>query len=149
MNNPRMAAAPKRATATPRRGRPKSNPLPRQEQLRVAKRAERARLRAMGVRHYPVKLPRNAVERLKAGMKAPGFAARLHAFLEETVIPLRDYPSLAALAWNRTDAFVTDEEAFRLYERNWRFVDAKTMPPNERALLARLTAKYGKGVLNV
>ena len=144
-----MTIAAKRTTATPRRGRPKSNPLPRQEQLRLAKRAERARLYAMGVKHYPLKLPRNAVERLKAGMKTPGFAARLHAFLEEAVISLHDYPNLAALAWNRTDAFVTDEEAFRLYERNWRFVDSKSMPPHERALLARLTEKYGKGVLNV
>ena len=144
-----MTISAKRTAAPPRRGRPKSNPLPRQEQLRLAKRAERARLRAMGVRHYPVKLPRNAVERLKAGLKTPGFAARLHAFLEDTVIHLQDYPNLAALAWNRTDSFVTDEEAFRLYERNWRFVDTKTMPLHERTLLARLTAKYGKGVLNV
>ena len=62
---------------------------------------------------------------------------------------MRDYPNLAAVAWSRTDAYVTDEEAFRLYERNWRFVDTRTMPPRERALIARLTAKYGNGVLNV
>lgn len=144
-----MTTAVKRRAGPPRRGRPKSNPLPRREQLRLAKRAERARLRASGVTQYPVKLPRNAAERLKAGMKAPGFAARLHAFLEETVISVRDYPNLAAVMWNRTDAFVTDEEAFRLYERNWRFVDTRAMPPRERALIARLTEKHGRGVLNV
>ena len=144
-----MPVASKRATATPRRGRPKSNPLPRREQLRLAKRAERARLHASGVTRYPVKLPRAAAERLRAGMKMPGFDKRLHAFLEEAVIAVREYPALAALVWNRTDDFVTDEEAFQLYERNWRFVDTKTMPPHERALLARLTEKYGKGVLNV
>ena len=144
-----MTIAAKRHGGPPRRGRPKSNPLPRREQLRLAKRAERARLRAMGVTRYPVKLPRHAAERLKAGMKTPGFAARLHAFLEETVITVRDYPNLAAVTWNRTDALVTDEEAFHLYERNWRFVDKRTMPPRERALIARLTEKFGKGVLNV
>lgn len=136
--------------AVPRpRGRPKSNPLPRREQLRLAKRAERARLRANGVTQYPVKLPREAAERLRTGMKTAGFAARLHAFLEETLVPVRDYPNLAAVTWNRVDALITDEEAFRLYERNWRFVDTRTMPPHERALIARLTAKYGNGVLNV
>ncbi len=144
-----MSAASKHAAATLRRGRPKSNPLPRREQLRLAKRAERARLHASGVTQYPVKLPRAVAERLKAGMKMPGFDKRLHAFLAEAIVAVRDYPGLAALAWNRTDAFVTDEEAFRLYERNWRFVDTRTMPPNERALLARLTEKYGKGVRNV
>ena len=148
-NNSSMTAAAKRSAGPSRRGRPKSNPLPRREQLRLAKRAERARLRASGVTQYPVKLARNAAERLKAGMKTPGFAARLHAFLEETVIPVRDYPNLAAMMWNRTNVFVTDVEAFRLYERNWRFVDTRTMPPRERALIARLTEKHGKGVLNV
>ena len=144
-----MTIAARRRAGPPRRGRPKSNPLPRREQLRIAKRAERARLRTMGVTQYPVKLPHRVAERLKAGMKTPGFAARLHAFLEETVITVTDYPNLAAVAWSRTDAFVTDEEAFHLYERNWRFVDTRTMPPRERALIARLTAKYGNGVLNV
>lgn len=131
------------------RGRPKSNPLPRREQLRLAKRAERARLRARGVTQYPVKLPRAAAERLRTGMKTAGFVARLHAFLEETLVPVRDYPNLAAVTWNRIDELITDEEAFKLYERNWRFVDTRTMPPHERALIARLTEKYGNGVLNV
>ena len=159
-----MTTAVNRRAGPPRRGRPKSNPLPRREQLRLPQRAgrarpgapggapktrQRARLRASGVTQYPVKLARNAAERLKAGMKTPGFAARLHAFLEETVIPVRDYPNLAAMMWNRTNVFVTDVEAFRLYERNWRFVDTRTMPPRERALIARLTEKHGKGVLNV
>jgi hypothetical protein len=35
------------------------------------------------------------------------------------------------------------------YERNWRHVEMAAMEPAEQALLAKLTATLGKGVMNV
>jgi len=44
---------------------------------------------------------------------------------------------------------ITGEEAFDLYERNWRFIDETAMQPRERALIDRLTREYGHGILHV
>ena len=61
-----------------------------------------------------------------------------------------DFPQLRLIAWNRNprDA-ITGEEAFDLYERNWRFIDQAAMLAAERALLDRLTREYGHGILHV
>jgi transcriptional regulator with XRE-family HTH domain len=66
-------------------------------------------------------------------------------------IRLARYPQLKAIAWHLSPAVTTlaPEEAFALYERHWRHVDAAAMGAAERALLARLTATVGKGVLLV
>ena len=65
-------------------------------------------------------------------------------------IRLAKYPQLRSIAWSLADnAEVGPTEAFQLYERNWRHVDTTAMEPAERALLAKLTATIGKGVLNV
>jgi hypothetical protein len=59
-------------------------------------------------------------------------------------IVVEKYPQLRILCWNRAkDAVITGEEAFALYERNWRFVDESTLEEDERRLLAILTARYG------
>jgi transcriptional regulator with XRE-family HTH domain len=61
------------------------------------------------------------------------------------------YPQLQSIAWHLGPA-ATDlapEEAFALYERNWRHVDPAAMGPKEAALLKELTATIGKGVLLV
>lgn len=61
-----------------------------------------------------------------------------------------DYPQLKLIAWNRREGdVVTEEEAFALYEANWRFVDQAELDTHERAFIAHLTQQYGKGVLNV
>lgn len=63
------------------------------------------------------------------------------------LVPAR-YPELALLVWNRDPKRpMAARDAFALYERNWRFVDVERMTPEERRLLARLTAVYGNGVL--
>ena len=61
-----------------------------------------------------------------------------------------DLPQLRLIAWNRNphDA-ITGEEAFDLYERNWRFVDEAAMLPRERTVIDRLTREYGHGILHV
>ena len=39
-------------------------------------------------------------------------------------------------------------EAFALYERNWRFVDADRLDDAERAFIERLKIEFGHGVIN-
>jgi len=61
------------------------------------------------------------------------------------------YPQLKQIAWHLGPgaAELEPEEAFALYERNWRHVDREAMDANERALLKELTDSIGKGVLLV
>ena len=65
-------------------------------------------------------------------------------------IRLAKYPQLRSIARGLAeDAEVGPTEAFQLYERNWRHVEMAAMEPAEQALLAKLTATIGKGVMNV
>ena len=130
-------------------GRPRTNPLPRAEQLRIAKRAQRARDRQAGLVLCQLKVRPPLAEKLHAAAGLHGLDERLERFLDDAIVDVRRYPNLALLCWNRTDRFLTDRDAFGLYERNWRFVDTKRMPREERKLIGRLAAKYGNGVLNV
>jgi len=98
---------------------------------------------------YQVKLPRKVAERLRQAVAIPGFDAELKKFLDDAVVEVRKYPNLRLLAWNRVDPFITERDAFGLYERNWKFVDTKNMTDGERQLVRRLTEKWGRGVLNV
>ena len=132
-----------------RRGRPKSSTLSRAEQLRQAKRVQRARARSLGLVHYQLKLPREEAERLKAGLRQVDFARQLKSFLRQAVVAVDDYANLKALCWNRAERYLAAEDAFRIYERNWRHVDRKRMSVAERELIASLKERYGNGVLNV
>jgi hypothetical protein len=144
-----MTAIAKQNHAKPMRGRPRTSALTRAEQLRRAKQAQRERARASGLVHYQIALPRAEADRLKAAMRQEDFTRRLKALLEETVIAVDDYDNLKALCWNRRERFLGAEEAFRLYERNWRHVDRSNMTPAEQTLIARLADRFGNGVLNV
>ena len=63
------------------------------------------------------------------------------------VVP-REYPELGLLAWNRDVArAIPAEEAFRLYERNWRHVHKEGMTYKERGLVADLVQQFGHGVM--
>jgi hypothetical protein len=58
------------------------------------------------------------------------------------------YPQLWLLCWSRPgNPVLDDHEAFDLYERNWRFVDTEALEDGERSLIARLTARYGNGIM--
>ncbi len=133
----------------PRLGRPKTNPMSRPEQVRAAKRAQRERERVAGIRTVPLKLAARDAERIRTALQQPDFTARLKLLLDELVIEVAEYGNLAQLCWNRHTRFIAAEDAFRLYERNWRLVDQHRITPAERDLVTRLTARYGNGVLNV
>lgn len=130
-------------------GRPKTSTLSRRDQLRLAKRAQRERERNAGLVVMPIKLAERDAARLRVAMSKPDFAARLRGLLDETLIEIAEYENLKNLCWNRRDRYLGAEEALRLYERNWRLVDRRRMKPVERALIERLVARYGNGVLNV
>jgi hypothetical protein len=132
-----------------RPGRPRTNPHSRSEQLRRAKRAQRERDRRAGLVLCQLKMRAATAERLRNALVVPGFEAQLEAFLGEAVVDVRSHPNLQLLMWNRRDRFLSDRDAFRLYERNWRFVDRKHLDGQEAALIGRLAEKYGNGVLNV
>ncbi len=144
-----MTAVARHSAAKSPRGRPRTSTLTRAEQLRRAKRAQRERARASGLVHYQIALPRAEAERFKAAMRQADFTQRLKAFLEEAIIAVDDYNNLKTLCWNRRARFLGAEEAFRLYERNWRHVDRNNMAEAEKALIARLVERFGNGVLNV
>jgi hypothetical protein len=132
-----------------RPGRPKRSDLSRQEQLRLAKRAQRARERDAGLVVVPLRLTARDAARARAALRRPEFMRRLARLLDEELIEVAAFENLAALCWNRQERYLGAEEAFRLYERNWRLVDHRRMKPAERALIERLAARYGNGVLNV
>lgn len=65
-------------------------------------------------------------------------------------VELARFPQLASLAWSRPGTRTLDEEeAFALYEANWRFVDAERLTARERALIEQLAQRCGGGVLQV
>lgn len=65
------------------------------------------------------------------------------------MIRLSDYPELKLIAWHVNVPEVEEEEAFALYERNWKWVDQDRLTDAERDLIDSLARRYGKGVLNV
>ena len=132
-----------------RRGRPRINPLPRAEQLRLAKRAQRARDRGVGLETVALKLPRNYAGPLRLIAKLPGFQNELKDFLGERVVRVDDYPMLRDLLWTgRRRELLPAREAFNVYERNWRFVNPAELTTDERALIERLRRRYGDGLVH-
>ena len=123
--------------------------LRRREQLRLAKRAQRDRDREAGLVLCQLKVRPETAEKLRRAIAIAGFEDTLAQFLDDSLVNVEAYPNLRLLCWNRAERFIPAAEAFALYERNWRFVDEKTLPPAERAFIERLARAHGGGVLNV
>ena len=67
--------------------------------------------------------------------------------IPDVIVPAR-FPGLRGLAWNRDpDRPLPAEDAFTLYERQWRHVDVAALTDDERALIAALGEKFGHGVM--
>jgi len=131
------------------RGRPRINPLPRAEQLRLAKRAQRGRDRGVGLETVALKLPRNHAGPLRLIARLPEFQNELKDFLGERVVRVDDYPMLRDLLWTgRRRELLPAREAFNVYERNWRFVNPAELTTDERALIERLRRRYGDGLVH-
>jgi len=123
--------------------------LRRREQLRLAKRAQRERDREAGLTLCQIKVKPATAEKLRRALAIPGFEDTLARFLDDSLVDIQAYPNLHLLCWNRAERFIPASDAFALYERNWRFVDANALESKERKLIERLTRTYGGGLLNV
>lgn len=65
-------------------------------------------------------------------------------------LKIGQYAQLALIAWARQpDDEITGEEAFWLYESNWRFVEQDRLDQQEQELIELLTKTYGNGLMNV
>ena len=68
---------------------------------------------------------------------------------EVTKVRISDYAELKSVSWFRdTDTLISEDEAFRLYESQWKHLDLSRMNDDERAFLDRLVDQYGGGVVN-
>jgi len=131
-----------------RRGRPRTSRLDRAEQLRRAKRAQRERERAAGLVGIQLRVPAALAKRLRTAAASPTFARQMDRLLDDVVVDIERWPRLRDLAWNRKDRWIPADEALSLYERNWRFIEGEHLGKDEEALIERLKARYGSGVLN-
>jgi len=62
------------------------------------------------------------------------------------MLRINDYPQLRFIAWNRPgDQMIAEEEAFALYEHNWRFVDVQALNEDELTLIKKLNDVVGHG----
>jgi hypothetical protein len=122
--------------------------VPRDEQLRRAKRAQRQRQRAAGLVDVQLTLPQETARKLAVARNTAQFMPAFDALLDRLLVRVADYAQLRDLAWNRTDALIPAAEAFALYERNWRLVDTARLDEPERELIERLKAEFGNGVIN-
>ena len=96
-----------------------------------------------------VKLPDPVAKLLRRGLRLPGFEDDLREYLAGALVNAAQFPNLRLLCWNRKGSYLSAREAFALYERNWRLVDKDHLDEQERALIHRLAAQFGNGVLNV
>lgn len=92
-------------------------------------------LAALGLRFEIVTAPVEATEvRQEAGL----------AGLIPARIRLADYPQLAQLAWQvHGTEILTPQEAWGIYERNWRHVNTNALMEHERNLIDALRLVFG------
>ena len=129
-------------------GRPRTSALTRAEQLRLAKRAQRQREGQAGQTEARIKLPKLLAQRLLFASRQPGFVALLTKALDSETIEVARYPQLKLLCWNRRKQFLTAQDAWSLYERNWRFVEPNQLEPPERQLIETLSSRFGGGIMH-
>ncbi len=65
------------------------------------------------------------------------------------MINIKDYPELNLISWSTHVKQITEEEAFGIYENNWRFVEVEKLTKKEASFIEHLKNKYGNGFLNV
>jgi hypothetical protein len=66
----------------------------------------------------------------------------------DTKIIPAEYPELALLIWSGDAARpILASNAFSIYERNWRFVDASRLSDREAQFVRDLTAAFSNGVM--
>jgi hypothetical protein len=75
----------------------------------------------------------------------PGYIEPMMAEMRREIVPA-EFPELKKLVWNRDPLRPVDaEEAYALYDRNWRFVDTEHMSACELELIQELDKHFGNG----
>lgn len=65
-------------------------------------------------------------------------------------VRIGDYEQLSLIAWNRSnDLVISGDQALKIYEANWEYVDTKSLTNVEKKLIDDLVEIYGGGVLCV
>ena len=93
-----------------------------------------------------LRLPASLAMQLRFAAQQPAFTAALSEFLDSTLVDVARYPQLKLLCSNRRLPWFSAEDAWSLYERNWRFIECGQLETTERELIDRLTARFGAGV---
>lgn len=79
------------------------------------------------------------------GRSRPYITGTMITTFENRIVPA-DFPELRLLAWNRdVTRPISPEDAFALYERNWRFVDKAHLTAEEEQLIQDLKNAFGGG----
>jgi len=95
---------------------------------------------ALGLR-FGITAPVEATEVRQAAGRTGWIPARIR---------LTDYPQLAQLAWQvQGTEILTPQEAWNIYERNWRHVDAGALMEHERDLVDALRLVFGGAAKHV
>lgn len=128
-------------------GRPRTSSLTRREQLRLAKQTQRDREASAGQTEARIKLPLTLAKRLMFASRQTSFLDALRQLLDSETVEVSRYPQLKLLCWNRKNSFLTAEDAWSLYERNWRFVETERLDLVEQRLIENLSARFGGGML--
>lgn len=89
----------------------------------------------------------NALQAL--GLELTAIAPECAAPVIADAVLIDDYPQLKRLAWHRQGEHLSKQDAFALYERNWRHIDQASLERSERDFIADLAATFGKGVMLV
>lgn len=63
------------------------------------------------------------------------------------MIQRKNYPELNLILWDRVDTSLPAQDAFKYYERRWRYIDERQLTDKERDLIKDLALKYGNGLL--
>ena len=129
---------------------PMAHPLTLSTRTRHAAGAKPARTshdpHVSGLSQVRLRLPVSLAMQLKFAAQQPAFTAALSAFLDSTLVDVAHYPQLKLLCSNRRSPWLSAEDAWSLYERNWRFIECGQLETAERELIDRLIARFGAGV---
>ena len=69
--------------------------------------------------------------------------------MEHNLVVPEHYPELRLICWHSNPSVaITEQEAFALYERNWRYIDTSRLTEQESRLIERLKHQFGSGVIN-
>lgn len=127
--------------------KPRSMPRPAtvRTQPRSKTSTKTANPRVSELTEVRLRLPTSLATGLKLAAQHHEFTTALSNFLDSALVEVARYPQLKILCWGRRSSWISTQDAWSLYERNWRFVETEAIEPGERELMDRLTVLHGAG----